>query len=159
MTLRRSLSGPTSREALVRVERMNATEVRGELRDGEVELAPDRVVDKPLVDQPGATDRKLARAHAHVPRDVCRGVAAVAEVGHRGHVNLFSLGRLLVAVAEEATVQLVVDQLLSDLRVVEGDRRSVSLTPNGLPPLLQEVRVSISSIKDEFQSVLVEAGF
>jgi hypothetical protein len=74
-------------------------------------------------------------------------MAAIAEICHRRHVHRFGLRGLLAAIAEEA-VELVVDELLGYAGVFDRNRRALGLPPDGLAPLLEEVRVPIRPIED-----------
>lgn len=72
----------------------------------------------------------------------------LAKTSHGGHVNHLGLGGLLVAIVEGAPIQLVVDQFFGHVRVTDRDRWAVRFSPDGLSPLLEEVRVAVCPIKD-----------
>lgn len=104
-----------------------------------------------------APDREFFRGHPQVFGDLARAVAAVTEVGHRGHADPLGLSGLLVPVSEEPAVQFVVDQLLGGFGIAQRDGRTLSFSPNGLAPLLEEVGVALGAIEDEIKRVLIES--
>lgn len=136
---------------------MDPSQVRSELRDGEVELRSDRVVDESFVDQSGPSDGESLLVHMHVSGDVSRGVPAITEICHRRHVDRFGLRGFLIAIAKETSVELVVDELFGYASVFDRDRRALGFSPDGFAPLLKKVGVSIRQIEDQLERVAVKS--
>ena len=88
--------------------------------------------------------------------DVTRTVRAGAEFGHCPQVFFLSRCESIESDTEKTFIKCCNRGLRASFNIFAGDWRFIGRVPRMFAPLLQEIRISLSLLQDQFQRIVVD---